>query len=139
MPKIVTLVACVSKKRDSPQPASQLYCSDWFVKAADYAAKHSDCWYILSAKYGLVTPDAIIEPYSETLKRMPRMKRRQWADAIVNHLKNILQPGDQVILLAGWSYREFLIEPIREMGCVIQVPMAGLGIGQQLHWLKSQR
>lgn len=30
MGKTIALVACVSKKRNLPQPAKDLYCSEWF-------------------------------------------------------------------------------------------------------------
>jgi hypothetical protein len=50
----------------------------------------------------------------------------------------VLQPGDHVVFLAGIKYRENLIDPIREMGCSVEIPMEGLGIGKQLSWLKQQ-
>jgi len=138
MGKTIALVACVSKKRNLPQPAKDLYCSEWFSKASKYAARHSTIWYILSAKYGLISPNAIIEPYNETLKTMPKVKRKQWSASVIKDLEKILEPGDQVVVLAGRAYREFLIEPILETGCTVSIPMEGLGIGQQLSWLKQQ-
>lgn len=137
MARKIALVACVSKKRTSPQAAKDLYCSDWFIKASNYALHHSDRWFILSARYGLVQPSAVIEPYNGTLKIMPQLKRKHWAERVMIDLKKILEPGDEVIFLAGISYREHLIEPIQQLGCVVQVPMEGLGIGQQLSWLNQ--
>lgn len=43
----------------------------------------------------------------------------------------------KVVLLAGRKYREHLETMLINSGCQIEVPMAGLGIGQQLSWLKK--
>ncbi len=138
MAKKIALVACVSKKNPMPMPARDLYISDWFRKASAYAMRVADEWYILSAKYGLVAPDTVIEPYDETLNRMPADARRAWARRVSKELGQVLQPGDQVMLLAGIKYRENLIGPIREMGCSVEIPLQGLRIGEQLRWLKQQ-
>ena len=138
MAKRIALVACVSKKNSTPMPAQDLYCSDWFQKASAYAMRVADEWYIVSAKHGLVAPDKVIEPYDETLNRMPAAAQRVWAKRVLEDLDWILQPGDHVVILAGIKYRENLVGPICEMGCSVQVPMEGLGIGKQLRWLKQQ-
>ncbi len=64
------LVSCVKPKRGYPSPAKDLYLSDWFKKAFRYASQNADEWFILSAKYFLVLPDQVIEPYDLTLKSM---------------------------------------------------------------------
>jgi hypothetical protein len=138
MAKKIALVACVSKKNSIPMPARDLYISDWFRKASAYAMRVADKWYILSAKHGLVAPDMVVAPYDETLNRMPVVARRAWARRVLKDLDRVLQPGDQVVILAGKRYRENLVDPIRQMGCSIEIPMEGLGIGKQLRWLKQQ-
>ena len=138
MAKKIALVACVSRKNSMPMPARDLYISDWFRKASAYATRVADEWYILSAKHGLVAPDTVIEPYDETLNRMSAAARRTWAGRVSKDLGRVLQPGNQVVILAGIKYRENLIDPIRKMGCSAEIPMEGLGIGRQLRWLKQQ-
>jgi len=119
-------------------PARNLYISDWFQKASAYVMRVADEWYILSAKHGLIAPDTVIGPYDETLSRMPASARRAWARRVLKDLDRVLQPGDHVVVLAGAKYRENLVDPIRAMGCSVEIPMEGLGIGKQLSWLKKQ-
>jgi len=138
MARKIALVACVSKKNHMPMPARDLYISDWFRKASAYAMRVADEWYILSAKYGLLAPGTVIEPYDETLNRMPVAARQAWAKRVLENIGRVLQPGDQVVFLAGIKYRENLIDPIREMGCSVEIPLQGLRIGEQLGWLKQQ-
>lgn len=132
------LVSCVSNKHIIPSPAQDLYLSDWFLKASAYAKRVGDQWFILSAKYGLLAPDKVIEPYNVTLKTMPVHSRRSWAARVIQDLKPILSQGDTVIFLAGDAYRENLITPIENMGCRISIPMQGLRIGEQMRWLNNQ-
>ena len=70
MPERIVLVSCVSEKRTTACLARNLYNSDWFTKAARYAGQVADEWYILSARYGLVHPDQMLESYNATLKTM---------------------------------------------------------------------
>ena len=138
MSRTIALVACVSQKSDMPQQARYLYTSAWFRKASACAARTADEWYILSAKYGLVSPKTVIEPYNETLNRMPAAARRIWAERVMSDLAQRLGPGDEVIILAGQRYRANLLGPLQRMGCTVQIPMQGLRIGEQLAWLNEQ-
>jgi len=46
--------------------------------------------------------------------------------------------GDEVLILAGRRYREYLIGPLRRRVESIQIPMEGLDIGEQLQFLNEQ-
>jgi hypothetical protein len=131
----VHLVSCVSRKRSGRHPAEDLYDSAWFRKARGYVEGVGGPWFVLSAKHGLVRPDETIEPYDETLSRMSALERRRWAATVMEELADHLNQGDRVVLLAGAKYRQHLVGPLQELGAKVDVPMEGLGIGEQLQWL----
>ncbi len=131
----IALVSCVSMKRPYAAAARDLYTSPWFRKARGYAEAVADEWYVLSAKYGLVDPQRVIEPYDETLNQMGFRERREWATRVLRQLEAVLRPGDKVIMLAGQRYREGLLNTLRARGVHVSVPMEGLRVGEQLHWL----
>lgn len=131
----IGLVSCVGQKRNSPSSAKTLYTSALFAKMRRYIESNCERWFILSAKYGLLSPDEIIAPYEETLKSKSRIERMEWADNVWLNLGNILSPNDKVLILAGDKYREYLVPKIRERGCLVEIPLEGLGIGRQLKWL----
>ena len=135
MARTVALVSCVAAKRAHPAPAKDLYISPWFRKASRYADVVADDWHILSAEYGLVNKDDVIAPYEKTLKTMSSAARRVWGVRVSTVLRSKLTPGDTVVILAGELYREQIIDPIREWGCHVLVPLEGLLIGEQLSWL----
>lgn len=134
----ITLVACVSKKLDRPAPAAELYVSPWFKKARRYAELTSDCWFILSALYGLVEPDRVIEPYEATLSKLNRYARVDWANGVYFHIQNTVKEMEgTVVFLAGYHYRVHLARLLRGL-VVVETPLAGMGIGQQLAWFNEE-
>lgn len=138
--RTIYLVSFVAEKRQSELPAEEIYCSDWFNKARTYVLrklKLEDDWFILSAKYGLLNPRTIIGPYNETLNNMRKLERMDWAHRVEGQLRRLLHSGDNVVLLAGQRYREFLEPELLALGCRVSVPMRGLGIGKQLKWLAN--
>jgi cytoplasmic iron level regulating protein YaaA (DUF328/UPF0246 family) len=138
MPRVISIVQCVSKKRDTSQLARDLYISDLFVNASGYAEKISDEWYIISAKYGLVHPSDLLEPYDVTLKNMSAKQRRDWGKQVFAELKPLLRSTDTIVILAGVIYRENLVKKIEGLGCNVKIPMESLRIGEQNQWLKGQ-
>lgn len=134
----VGLVSCASRKRLSGAQARDLYDSPLFAKSRAFVEQRCDSWYILSAKYGLVEPTEVIEPYEETLNVKSRKERDEWATRVWVSLQQRIEPGDYITILAGERYRERLVPIIVAYGCHVDVPLQGLGIGRQLQWLSQQ-
>ncbi len=134
----IGLISCVSKKRPRAAEAKDLYDSALFAKSRKFIEQRCDSWLILSAKYGLVNPTDVIEPYEETLNTKSRRERNDWTDRVWAALRHRLRPNDCVTILAGERYRENLVRLITEYGCLVDVPMQGLSIGRQLQWLARQ-
>jgi hypothetical protein len=135
---LVFLVSCVSRKRTTPSPARELYTSDWFLKARAFVEAAGSPWFILSAEYGLVHPHEVIAPYERTLNRMRSPERREWAQRVLAALESKLVGIERVVVLAGERYREHLVPELTRRRLQVDVPLEGLGIGEQLHWLKER-
>lgn len=131
----IYLVSCVSQKQAQASAARDLYVSDWFRKARQYAEASGCPWFILSAEYGLVAPDQVVAPYERTLNTMVVAKRRAWAKRVDRRLAEAVPELASVVFLAGERYREFLAEHLTERGVAVSVPMEGLQIGKQKRWL----
>ena len=133
----LVLVSCVAGKRESPAPAKDLYVSNLFCKVRAYVELMGQPWFILSAQYGLVHPNTVIEPYDCTLNEMRMASRRRWASEVLLQLAPQLEAVASVTFFAGQRYREFLEQPLRTRGLTVEVPMRGLKIGEQLRWLNQ--
>jgi hypothetical protein len=97
----ICLVSCVGAKRAAPSPAADLYQSDWFIRARAYAETVGSCWYILSAKHGLVHPDQVIGPYEQTLNTMGVSERRNWACLVREQMDKQMPDATHIVVLAG--------------------------------------
>lgn len=134
----IGLLSCVSKKRKAAVVAKDLYISPLFNKSRRYVEQLCDSWFILSAKYGLVDPEDVIAPYEETLNKKSQPERKKWAEKVWGRLQKRLKPNDTVTILAGEKYRANLLPYLEGLGCQINIPMKGLGIGRQLQWLSHK-
>jgi hypothetical protein len=135
----IGLVACSKTKRPGIHPARELYSSPLFRSAAEYAQRHYQRWYVLSAAYGLVFPDTPIPTYDVTLSRLSARERRQWARGVHDQLL-IAEGTDRTYCFhAGRLYRETLADLLRQSGATIEEPLRGLQIGEQLAWYARRR
>ena len=134
--KTIALVSCGKRKLAVPAKARDLYVSHLFQAMRLYAETHSDRWYILSAKFGLLKPTQVVRPYDSTLQDMSASVRRTWAAAVSDDLRRILPPHARVLLLAGRRYRADLEPFLIAHDVPVRVPMRGLPTGKQLQWLK---
>ena len=130
----VVLVSCVKTKRKYPCKASEMYKSFWFKRAYQYAlAQNPDKIFILSAKYGLLESDEVIEPYERKLSTRTT-ERKDWATYVIQKLSqkcNLQQ--DDFIILAGVAYREYLLPHISNYS----IPFEKLRQGEQNSFLKK--
>lgn len=126
------LVSCVKTKLPNRAPARQLYVSDWFHKARAVVEARGWPWRILSAKYGLVDPEMVIEPYEMTLNKMPKNERVEWSRRVMRALDPNLSGVGSVVIFAGMKYREFLVPELCARGITVHIPMEGLRNGEQL-------
>ncbi|KAB2681186.1 MULTISPECIES: DUF6884 domain-containing protein [Brucella] len=128
------LVACVKAKASHPMPAADLYQSAWFKKARAYVEARNAPWFILSALHGLVDPKVVIAPYDMTLIGMSSHERDAWGQRVIAQLQERqISTNTEIVVLAGEKYRKPLAG---WLGDRATVPMRGLGIGEQLSWLK---
>lgn len=135
----ICLVSCVSSKRSERSLAKDLYTSPLFKKSKEFAVQHFDRWFVLSAQHHLVDPEEYIDPYEKTLNRMSARERAEWAEKVFEQLVQKTSPDDDITFLAGEKYREKLNKMLQSRGNKVFIPMKGMSIGRQLHWLSQQK
>ena len=112
-----------------------LYTSALFHGRRTYVERKCERWFVLSAEHGLVAPETVLAPYDVTLKTKSRSERREWSGQVLAALE--AQLGDlrryEFEIHAGNDYRAHGLEAgIRASGARVEVPAAGLGLGEQL-------
>ena len=101
-----------------------------------YAECHNpDAVFIPSARHGLLELSDLIDPYEETLNTMSTLEVKAWAERVLEQLRRRADlESSHFTILAGEKYRRYLLPHLRH--CCI--PMEGLSIGRQLHFLSRE-
>jgi len=154
------LIGCTKNKHDvGYDPATggrvvpeQLYKSALFSKRLDYAEERGLRWAVLSAKYGVWFPNIALKPYDKTFAEMHAAEIAAWHVGVAMRLieelwepfnlkesNDSLKPCELTIEIhAGSDYCHPLTEILTAIGIKVELPLKGLGIGEQLAWYGKQ-
>ncbi len=133
--KRIRLVGCVKSKLSRPAPARELYTSPLFAGRRRWVERTCEKWFILSAKYGVVAPEQVVEPCDETLGWMSREERRAWSRAVVTALRAKLHDLSAYTfeIHPGAAYLDFgLRDSLVAEGAAVEIPSLHLRLGEQL-------
>jgi hypothetical protein len=120
-----TLIQCTKSKRDETTPARNLYDeSTYYCKMKEFAEANGRQWYILSAKYGLLHPNTVIEPYDDF--GLSDSQAQEIAIELAN--KDVTD----VDIVAGSEYTDSLIPELQSRGIEVQEYCEGLSIGKRM-------
>lgn len=123
-------LSCVKTKQKTRCAAQDMYTSDLFKKSLAYAKQLQPTHiYILSAKYGLLDLQDMIDPYNATLVGANDATCKRWAYMVYKQMQERqINFDDETIFLCGKNYRKYLITKFTNAAA----PLKHLGIGQQL-------
>lgn len=135
----IALVSCSKNKQEKLCTAEEMYAkSNLFRKASNYVKNSTfDNWFILSAKYGLLRPETLIEPYDLTLNDFGKEELMKWSNGVFNLIMEY--PVTEVNFFCGKFYRKYLIPFLEFVDIKCNVPLQGMGIGHQLQFYNNQK
>lgn len=129
------LVSCTKRKNQKSAMCKDVYNSVLFNMIKSRVEGQE--WYILSAKYYLLHPTTLIKPYDVTLNTMSKQERKTWSEHVVKNILSVAKKDQTVVILAGNKYREFIEPLLTEHDIIFEVPLKGMGIGQQQKYIKE--
>jgi len=126
----------------------QLYGSQLFTKRVDHAKARGMRWAVLSARYGVWFPHIGLKAYDQTFADMEaaeiaawhvgvaqRLMEELWESYNLGRAVSSIKPSELTVEIhAGADYCHPLAEILKSVGIVVELPLAGLGIGEQLAW-----
>lgn len=125
---ISAFIACSKQKKHYPCTANLMYGGSLFKKSLQYCRLHYEHIYILSAKYGVLELNQVIEPYDLTLKNMSKLERAAWYRKVSNQMLEMKIP-QPFVFYTGHLYND----PFAGIK-----PLNGLGLGQQLQYFTER-
>lgn len=139
VPRRVALISAPRRQLPFPARPARLYSpSEFFTLALTHATRTAARTFILSPRYGLLSPDGpAVAPYKEAFDRWSPAQRRTWAERVLAALLPRLQPDDLCVFYAGRAYREDLQYKLRALGYASEVPLQGLDPDAQIVRLRE--
>jgi hypothetical protein len=101
---VYALVGCGAAKNSGQLPAREKYSSTYSTKKREFAEELTDEWWILSAKYGVVEPNTVIDDYDVS---MGDVDVDEWLPRVRESLREdtpITDSGGQLWVLVGLKY-----------------------------------
>lgn len=136
----IVIISCGKLKKHGPKcEAKNAYNGRSFLLKKKYAELTDSSWFILSAKYGLVSPEKMIDPnYDQTIKTKSDIQHL--AQKITRQLPEFLEfsVANEIIFLGPQTYVDAL-----ELGfhgkvpCKIEHITKGLGQGKTQKMIKD--
>lgn len=125
----LVLVGCGKAKRRSASPARLLYNSSLSAAHWEIAGRYGAPVRILSALHHVLDPERITEPYDKTMDDMTDGERREWDEEVAAWVRDNVQAGSQIIVLAGKDYLRWtrLLD-----GYEVLNPLARMPLGDRL-------
>jgi uncharacterized HhH-GPD family protein len=137
----LVLVGCVKTKLQGRHKAKDLFVSPLFIGRRARAEALGAPWFVLSAKFGLLSPDCEVETYDVSLNAASSAERRAWSARVLEQLRERFGSvaGKTVEVHAGASYRKFgLVQGLRSEGARVIIPLEHARQGEQLAWYGDQ-
>lgn len=131
----IALISCSKNKMATDCIAQEMYSKSLlFSKTLNYCHRQNyDLIFILSAKYGILSPSDKISPYELTLNSFSKSELKKWASGCLKVLSDAGVVESQFDFYSGKIYFE---ELSKLLPCSTNV-LKGLGIGKRLKFLNQ--
>jgi cytoplasmic iron level regulating protein YaaA (DUF328/UPF0246 family) len=130
----VVIINCSKKKNSGKMMASDLYCGKMFKGALKYAKTYNRPIFILSAKYGLIQLDDVIEDYNLKITMLNKAEKLKWTKLVLIQWRILIKDYESVVFLCSEEYSKLIIPNIRNK---YLLPLKGLTMGYQLQFFTN--
>jgi hypothetical protein len=129
----LAIIPCTGQKSDDEEaPAEEIWVGNHFQLTLAHAEMNYDKVLVLSYKYGLISPQQVIQTYDIDLRNAKARERIRWWFMLKQQIDDLCRtnPPKLVAMYTGHFERDRIIrEFVKENVKQVIVPWEGLGIG----------
>lgn len=130
----VVVIGCSGQKGTEPAPAVDLYTGSYFHQAERAARSDGRPFLVLSARYGLLHPEEVIEPYDHFVPA----RHLGGVEALTALLRaQRASRPDLPHAVESWCSASYSTALARA-GYLVATPLTGMRIGARRHWLYTR-
>lgn len=132
--KTVAIIPCTNQKSDTPGPAREVWIGNHFQLVLAHTEMFYDQVLVMSYKYGLISPDFVIEPYDIDLRVAKAAERLKWWFMMKGHIETLSKTEPILVALyTGNMERGRIITEFNRNGVKqVIVPFEGATIGVRM-------
>ncbi len=126
---MIVIVGCGKRKRGFRTEAACMYTGPLFIDHMLLARRMpAREILILSAEYGLIGLDTVIDDYDTTIKDLSRVELRSWEGRVATAVEaRVEDRRELVVVLAGATYTTWVARCDRR----VTMPLAGMQLGER--------
>lgn len=131
---MIVFIGCGATKMKTACKARKMYVGNYVQLCLAYAQTFTtqDNIYILSAKYGVLPLEKVIEPYNKTLNNMNIEEKQDWKNMVIKQLEEMnINKDTEVVFICGTNYYTLLEDYFTNY----KLPLPKQGIGVQQHFM----
>lgn len=131
---MIVFIGCGATKMKTACKARKMYVGNYVQLCLAYAQTFTtqDNIYILSAKYGVLPLEKVIEPYNKTLNNMNIEEKQDWKNMVIKQLEDIgINKDTEVVFICGTNYYTLLEDYFTNY----KLPLPKQCIGVQQHFM----
>lgn len=133
----VAVINCGSAKQYKKCAAKDLYIGSLFVASRQFCESNYDHWCILSAKYHVLMPDDIVEPYEAFLTKFSKEDKQKWGKITAEQLLSKFPEDTEFDFYVSQSYINDTLKYLDSAGRVYNTYLNDLGMGYKIQWFKN--
>jgi hypothetical protein len=130
---ILVVIGCSGEKSSAASPAVTLYRSRRFHASIRWAERVGAPWVVLSAKHGILDPDAIIDPYDVHLSNLTAEEQTAWAEKAAESLRLRTAESAKLVFLCDDVYTRPVAKCLRPAGRHCFTPLDGVAVADQTY------
>jgi hypothetical protein len=133
----IAVIPCTNQKSATGGPAREVWTGAHFQLVLAHAEHFYDKVFIMSYKYGFISPETVIDPYDINIKNEPAAARLKWWYMLREQIHQLVKDEDPLLLALYTGnferdriIREFVKAGLREV--ITPWPHASTGQRMQL-------
>ncbi len=131
----IAVIPCTNQKSATGGPAREVWTGSHFQLVLAHAEHFYDKVFIMSYKYGFITPETVIEPYDINIKNEPAAVRLKWWYMLREQIHQLVKDEDPLLLAlyTGNHERERIIREFVKAGLrEVIIPWPHSSVGQRM-------
>lgn len=134
MTDYVAIIPCTNQKSTISGPAEEVWQGSHFQLTLYHAKKYYDRIFVMSYKYGLITPETVIDPYDIDIKTASAGEKLEWWWVIKGHIKTLSGENPDLIALYTGNFERvrFIREFIRHGYNTFVIPWETEQVGERM-------